>query len=217
MIAGDSLQESIMLPRRVIDEYRSQSFSNLQQGSLLALHSVQDLTSLYLDAIRVPAEAAQTWLSVLGRGGQAAPKQDAEAAPAELPALAERYSGFLQLIDAQLRLSGESVRSLLAEVNKWTPRPAEVAVSAVGLALDAVQLPAEALAAFAIAAAKDQARLALAAPAPELAAPPALDAPALDAPALDSPALAAPSPTLEVPAPSVQAPELVPRGAPPVP
>ena len=205
-----------MLPRRVIDEYRSQSFSNLQQGSLLALYSVQDLTSLYLDAIRMQAEAAQTWLSVLGGGGQAAPEQDAEVAPAEPPALAQRCSGFLQLIDAQLRLSGESLRSLLAEVNKWTPRPAEVAISAAGLAVDAVHLPAEALTAFAIAAAKDHARLALAAPV--LAALPlALDAPALDAPALDSPALAAPSPGLEVPAPSVKAPEQVPRDAPPVP
>lgn len=164
-----------MLPRQLVDDYRSASFSHLQQANRIALESLETLSSLWLYTLRLQERALGTWLPAPAGGEDCLPAQlvdDASFVPASL---ARCCSDYVRLVDAQLRLSGDSTRSLLAELHRWTPRPADVAFATAGLAVDAIQLPAEALSGLVIEATRGGALPALPAPPVAGALPASID------------------------------------------
>lgn len=137
-----------MISRKIINQYRSESFRNLEQLGRLAFGSAEDLSNLYLRTLRSQLAAVHAWVEpTLDGGNTTAPVVDnGHELGRELAQILNNLGDALQLIDAQRRLAGHSARLIIEDLQKWTPPSANVTVSAMKLAVDAVDLPVQAIA-----------------------------------------------------------------------
>lgn len=146
-----------MLPRHVISEHHVESIDNHKQAAIIGIDALRELFVLSMQSFRAHFIAPFAWTLAWTDGRsefEIESKRPIELVYDSIHILTVRYAELVRVVEGQLHLSHSTAHSTLRELQKWTPRGSEFAVSAINLAVEASDRSTEAIADAGIAVAQ---------------------------------------------------------------
>ena len=144
-----------MIPHRLLRQHHLDALDNLHAAGMLTADTLQGLSALSFRHLRSQTSAGrdQAHDLVSGRAVQMVDFDSALGVMREsIELLSSSYARWIELVEAQLQLMRLGAHEGLEDLRRWTPREAELALTAAGLAVDAVESSAELLADASVAA-----------------------------------------------------------------